>query len=134
MILLIKITNDDMKVLLKAQQGELDAVLMYKALAKKVKRTKDAETFNRLAQEEGHHAAVFKNLTNRVLKPKKTMAIVLPLLYSIIGRKRLYGLIAKGEYAAVEKYQAVVEKFPEIESVKNDEKRHGDMVMALLND
>lgn len=130
----MKITNDDMKVLLKAQQGELDAVLMYKALAKKVKRTKDAETFNRLAQEEGHHAAVFKNLTNRVLKPKKTMAIVLPLLYSIIGRKLLYGLIAKGEYAAVEKYQAVVEKFPEIESVKNDEKRHGDMVMALLND
>ena len=130
----MKITNDDMKVLLKAQQGELDAVLMYKALAKKVKRTKDAETFNRLAQEEGHHAAVFKNLTNRVLKPKKTRAIVLPLLYSIIGRKRLYGLIAKGEYAAVEKYQAVVEKFPEIESVKNDEKRHGDMVMALLND
>ena len=60
----MKITNDDMKVLLKAQQGELDAVLMYKALAKKVKRTKDAETFNRLAQEEGHHAAVFKNLTN----------------------------------------------------------------------
>ena len=130
----MKITNDDMKVLLKAQQGELDAVLMYKALAKKVKRTKDAETFNRLAQEEGHHAAVFKNLTNRVLKPKKTMAIVLPLLYSIIGRKLLYGLIAKGEYAAVEKYQAVLEKFPEIESVKNDEKRHGDMVMALLND
>lgn len=130
----MKITNDDMKVLLKAQQGELDAVLMYKALAKKVKRTKDAETFNRLAQEEGHHAAVFKDLTNRVLKPKKTMAIVLPLLYSIIGRKLLYGLIAKGEYAAVEKYQAVVEKFPEIESVKNDEKRHGDMVMALLND
>lgn len=33
----MKITNDDMKVLLKAQQGELDAVLMYKALAKKVK-------------------------------------------------------------------------------------------------
>ena len=130
----MKITNDDMKVLLKAQQGELDAVLRYKAWAKKVKRTKDAETFNRLAQEEGHHAAVFKNLTNRVLKPKKTMAIVLPLLYSIIGRKLLYGLIAKGEYAAVEKYQAVVEKFPEIESVKNDEKRHGDMVMALLND
>ena len=26
----MKITNDDMKVLLKAQQGELDAVLMYK--------------------------------------------------------------------------------------------------------
>lgn len=47
----MKITNDDMKVLLKAQQGELDAVLMYKALAKKVKRTKDAETFNRLLRK-----------------------------------------------------------------------------------
>lgn len=121
-----------MKVLLKSQQGELDAVLMYKALAKKVKDPKDAETFDRLAVEEGHHAAVFRKLTNQVLKPKKTKAILLPLLYTILGRKRLYKMIAQGEYAAFETYQPVVDRFPEVESVKNDEKRHGDTVMQLL--
>ena len=125
-------TKADRKVLLKAQQGELDAVLMHKDLADAVKRPKDARTFRQLAAEEGHHAAVFRKLTGQTLKPKKTMAIALPLLYKLLGRKRLYPLIAKGEYAAVKTYKPVAKKFPEVKSVKADERRHGDTVMQLL--
>jgi len=125
-------TKADRKVLLKAQQGELDAVLMYRAMADAVKRPKDARTFRQLAAEEGHHAAVFRKLTGQTLKPKKTMAIALPLLYKLLGRKRLYPLIAKGEYNAVKTYKPVAKKFPEVKSVKADERRHGDTVMQLL--
>ena len=39
------ITNEDMKVLLKSQQGEMDALLMYRELAKVVKDEKDKEVF-----------------------------------------------------------------------------------------
>ena len=46
----------------------------------------------------------------------------------------LYTAIAQGEYAAVKTYAPVAEKFPEVESVKNDEKRHGDTVKGLLNE
>lgn len=122
----------DMKVMLKSQQGEMDALLMYEKLAKVVKDKKDAETFKTLAKEEGHHAMVFKRFTRVVLKPKKLKAIMIPLLYKIIGKKKLYPLIAKGEYDAEKKYAPVVAKYKEVESVKNDEHRHGDMVMALL--
>ncbi len=123
---------NDMKTLLKAQQGELDAVLMYNALADKVKNKNDAETFRQLAAEEGRHAAVFKKLTNQTLKPKKTLATAVPLLYRVLGKKRLYPIIAKFEYGAVNTYRPVAEKYPEVESVKNDEHRHGDMVSELL--
>ena len=123
----------DLKTLLKAQQGELDAVLMYNALAETVKDKNDAETFRRLAAEEGHHASVFKKLTNQNLQPGKTLATVLPVLYKILGRKRLYPIIARFEYGAVNTYAPVAEKYPEIQSVKDDEKRHGDTVMGLLN-
>ena len=126
------ITAEERKVLLTAQQGELDAVKMYNALAKVVKDPADAETFRQLAAEEGRHAAVFKAMTNEVLKPKSTKAIVIPLLYRVIGKKKLYPLIAKGEYDAVKKYEPVAKRFPEVESVKNDEQRHGDTVLALL--
>ena len=85
-----------------------------------------------MAAEEGHHAAVFKKLTGQTLEPKKTLSLVLPLLYKGLGRKRLYPIIAKGEYKAVNTYAPVAERFTSVESVKNDEKRHGDMVMALL--
>lgn len=123
----------EQKTLLKSQQGELDAVLMYNALADAVKDKKDAETFRLLASEEGHHAAVFKALTGETLKPKKTLATLLPILYKLLGKKRLYPIIAKFEYSAVDTYAPVAESYPEVQSVKSDEKRHGDTVLSLLD-
>ena len=128
----MSITAEERSVLLKSQQGELDAVKMYNALAKVVKDPRDAETFRRLAAEEGRHAAVFKAMTNEVLKPKSTKAIVIPILYRVIGKKKLYPIIARKEYDAFKKYEPVAARFPEVESVKNDEQRHGDTVLALL--
>ena len=126
------LTEKELKTLLHAQQGELDAVLMYEALAKQADDPKDAELFRLLAAEEGRHAAVFRKLTNVALKPKRFKAVALPALYRVLGRKRLYPLIAQGEYAAYKSYAPVAERFPEVASVRQDENRHGDLVNALL--
>ena len=45
----------------------------------------------------------------------------------------LYPQIARFEYAAVKTYAPVAERFPTVESVKNDEKRHGDVLLSLLH-
>lgn len=82
---------------------------------------------------EDRHASVFHKLTQTELTPKHTKEILLPLLYKIFPRWILYPAIAQGEYSAVKNYVPVAEKFPEVESVKNDEKRHGDTVKGLLN-
>ena len=60
------------------------------------------------------------------------MAVIMPLLYRILGKKRLYKLIAKGEYDAAVGYEHLIVDFPDVESVKNDEKRHGDIISGLL--
>ena len=125
-------TDDQRKELLRSQQGELNAVLMYQRLAKVVKTEKERDTFLQLAKEEGRHASVFHAYTKEVLKPKKTMARIMPLLYHLLGRKRLYRMIAKGEYDAAVGYEHLIADFPEVENVRNDEKRHGDIVSALL--
>ena len=94
-----ELTAKQRKECLYAQQGELDAVLMYQELAKVVKDPKDAETFKQLAAEEGRHASVFHELTQEVLKPKKTKAVAVPMMYKICGKKFLYPIIANQEYA-----------------------------------
>ncbi len=127
-----KLIDQYMDVLLYAQQGELDAVLMYQKLAEKVKDEKDAAAFRQLAAEEGRHASVFHAYTKKVLQPKKAKAVFVPLMYSLVGRKILYPIIAKEEYAAAEKYKEIVGMFPDVESVMNDETRHGDIVNGLL--
>ena len=126
-------TPKQYKELLRSQQGETNAVLMYKRLAQVVKTEREREAFLQLAREEGRHASVFHAYTKQVLKPQKTMSVVLPLLYRLLGKKWLYRLIAKGEYDAAVGYEHLIADFPEVESVKNDEKRHGDIVSALLD-
>ena len=128
----MSIAAEERNVLLKSQQGELDAVKMYTALTKVVRDSRNAEPFFQPAAEEGRHAALFKVLTDELLKPKGTKATVIPLLYRVIGKKKLYPIIAKGEYDAVKKYESLAARFPEVESVKNDEQRHGDTVLELL--
>jgi len=125
-------TREQLNELLRSQQGELNAVLVYKRLAKVVKTEKEREAFLQLSREEGRHASVFHSYTREVLKPKKTMARIITLLYYIMGKKRLYKMIAKGEYDAAIGYEHLIKDFPEVESVKNDEKRHGDIVSELI--
>ena len=126
-------TPKQYKELLRSQQGETNAVLMYKRLAQVVKTEREREAFLQLAREEGRHASVFHTYTKQVLKPQKTMSVILPLLYRLLGKRWLYRLIAKGEYDAAVAYEHLIADFPEVESVKNDEQRHGDIVSALLD-
>ena len=126
-------TQEQFNELLRSQQGELNAVLMYQRLAKVVKTDKERETFLQLSKEEGRHASFFHTYTKQALKPKTTMAVIMPFLYRLFGKKRLYKMISKGEYDAAIGYEHLITDFPEVASVKNDEKRHGDMVSALLD-
>lgn len=127
------LTPQEKQSLLKSQQGELDAVLMYQKLAQAVKHPREADCFRQLAAEEGGHAAVFFHLTQTKLEPKKTLAVVVPLLYRILGKKRVYPIIAKSEYGAADGYAHLTERFPAVAQIQNDETRHGDMVRSLLD-
>ncbi len=126
------ISKEQMKQLLTAQQGELDAVYMYERLAARVKDEEDRQAFLRLSKDEARHASVFFNLTNQELSPKKVKGIVVPLLYSLLGKKKLYPVIAKGEYDAADGYKDLAAAFPDVVAVMNDEVHHGDAVMGLL--
>lgn len=121
-----------MEELLKAQQGELDAVLMYKKLAEKVKDEKDAQAFRRLSSDEQRHADVFAAMTKKSLTPNKTLSVFVPKAYAVLGKKLLYPVIAKFEYDAEKTYAPLCALFPEVQAVASDEKHHGDAIKALL--
>ena len=52
------ISQEEMRVLLKSQQGELEGVIMYRALADVVKDPKDRETFSSLRSKKGMNGTV----------------------------------------------------------------------------
>lgn len=126
--------KDQKRVLIKSQQGELDAVPMYLRLSEIAKDQKLKAIFKQLAAEEGKHAAVFYKLTGEKLKPKMLKARMLPILQKVLGWKLLIKIISKAEYSAYKTYEPVVKMFDEVESVRNDEKRHGDILRKYNED
>ncbi len=119
------------KSLNKNQKGELDAVIMYRMLAKRMKTEKFAAAMERLAGDEQRHADAFKKLTGDTVKSSKLQGIAVCAVYRIIGRKKLFKLMAKFEYAALEGYKKFIPDFPELESVRLDEGKHGDALISL---
>ena len=126
------LTVEQMKGLQKAQRGELDAVWMYRRLAGKVADAEDREAFLRLADDEQRHADVFLNRTGKSVRANPAKAIFIPLMYKIIGKEKLYPIIADAEYKAASKYEHIISDFPEVQDVLDDEIKHGDAVKDLL--
>ena len=126
------ITMDQMDALVTAQQGEEDAVYMYEQLAKVVRDEADRDAFLRLAGDEKRHSDVFRRYTCMDVKANPAKGIFVPLMYRVLGKKKVYPIIAKGEYDAAEKYKHIIDDFPEVVEVMNDEVHHGDAVKGLL--
>ena len=73
-----------------------------------------------------------RELTGKTVQGKKTKAVLVPLLYRILGKKFVYPIIAKAEYDAAKTYEPVAARFSSVQSIKDDEQRHGDTVNGLL--
>ncbi len=128
----MEITSKEREQLLKSQQGELDAVLLYRKLAELAKEPKDKETLLKIAADEGRHAAILGRYTGENLKQKNTIALIITSLRKVIGSNLTLRLLAKAEFSAVGKYSSLVDKFPDIQEIMNDEEMHGKLLSNMI--
>ena len=120
--------------LLFAQQGELDAVLLYNTMAKKVRRKNPelAETFKKVAASEGQHANVCKKLTGKSgLRPSPLKAIAVSSIYKV-SPKLAFQLLVDGEFDAARDYMPIVRECPDIRPVMLDEIEHGKIFQECI--
>ena len=114
------------------QQSELDAVLMYRALAQNAKSDAEKALLLRLGAIEGKHAAVLRTITeNGELKPTDAMAKPIALLERFAGRRMTYFLVSLGEKAAYYLYQPLAKQHPELQTNAKEETEHGDTLQWL---
>ena len=112
------------KSLIKAQQGELDAVLLYQSLAKMAKNPNVKEKFTQIAADEGKHAAILRSYTGEKLTPKNTKALLVSFIYRTLGHSFTCKLLSQGEMKSLPSYQTLVVEFPRIKEIMEDELRH----------
>lgn len=110
-----------------AQQGELDAVLLYETLGDLVKDKNPelAETFRHVASQESSHAKVCQKITGKTgLKASPLKASAVSGVYKV-SPWAAFKMLSIGEYKAAKDYAPVVLDYPTIEPVMKDEIRHG---------
>ena len=128
------ITKKMRKELNRNQFGEQAAVQMYSMLAKRMKDPRDAAAMERLSKDEARHAFAFRALTGNEVPPFPLLGVGVTLLYRIVGKKTLFRLMAKAEYAAEKGYRHLIPQFPELDAVRADEGKHGDALMKLAGE
>lgn len=128
--------NITKKQLLKSQQGEIDAVLVYQKLANRVAKNNPTihETLMKIGSDEGRHASMLRKITGEALKPKSTLSNVVFCLSYVIGKKQTLKFLAKVEHKALETYKPYVAEYPELESMRLDEGRHGDLLDGIVKE
>jgi rubrerythrin len=123
--------SEDKKKLIKAQQGELDAVILYRKLAEEMKDTKNREAFLKIAADEGKHAGILRKYTGENLTPKNLKAAVVITMYKVFGLKFTLKILEKGEFKAAKEYYSLVTDFPNIKEIIKDEELHGKLMENL---
>lgn len=121
-----------MKTLIIAQQNELNAVLLYKALAE-LKSEQDKALMLSIAAEEGRHAAILKESTKESLRPKATLKNIILLSYKTLGKKITFSILSKSEMAASKFYIPFFEKYPKTKQISADEAKHSKLLKQAVN-
>ena len=113
------------------QQGELDAVLMYRKLAELTDDAGLKQAFLDAAADEGRHAVICQKYTGKTLKPSEKLAKLVSKAYRLVPKAILLRGVAIGEYKGGDAYRPYIADYPELEKIMFDEYRHGDVMKGF---
>lgn len=130
----LTIGDNTRKVLLVMQQNEVTEHLIYERLAKRVKDPEDSALLKRIADEEMRHAKIWQKLTGVEVKPNRLKAFFYSFLAVLLGYTFVLKKMERGEDNAIKGYTAMIEKFPQAKVIAEDEQRHEQALLAMLDE
>jgi len=128
------ISNETKKIILKLQQNEVTEQAIYYNLSKRVKKDSEKKILKRIGDEEGAHSEIWFKYTNKKLRPQKIKVYFYLLLNIILGYTFVIKIMEKGEEDAQGMYSQLAEEVPEAQKVYEDEQRHEQALISLLEE
>jgi len=118
----------------KAQQDELIGTEVYDRLSKLVKNPHNAKVLKQIAEDEKHHANIFKKYTGADIKVNKLRVLFYVFISRIFGLTFGVKLQERGEEAAQRKYTKMANAIPEMEEIIEAEEKHEAEIINLINE
>ena len=116
------------------QQNEVTESRIYEKIAQREKDEKNRKVLEQISQEEAAHAVIWKRYTGLELKPQGGKVFWYTFLSRIFGYTFAVKLMENGEETAVANYAALAQEVPEAEAISQDEDRHEQALLALLDE
>lgn len=129
-----QISKELMKLVKKAQIDEEQGAILYAFMAKREKNEENKKLLEQMSKDEANHAAVWKNYTNKNLKPSKLSIIWFKILTVVMGFTFVVKTMQKKESLAQAGYEKMKEELPEAAKILDDERRHEKELYNMLDE
>ncbi len=130
----LQLDSNNLKQLLKDQQDEINAHVLYGKVASKIKDQKNKDIFLAVSNDELNHYHRIKSVTGVELKPQKFKIHWRVLLITIFGLTFGIKLFEKGESKAIQKYKDIDASLSFMDEMISDEERHEEELIAMIDE
>lgn len=122
------------KLILSFQQNEINSAAIYSHFASCKKDAKNCKILNQLAQDEAHHATIWKKYTQKDVYPNMFKVWCYRILTYILGYTFVIKLLELNEYEGIKGLEPLKQEIPEVEQIINDEKKHEKQLIDMLDE
>lgn len=116
------------------QQAEVTEAEVYRRIAARTKDAGNRDTLLKIAQEEAHHAEVWKRYTGETIRPERGKVLRYTLIARVFGFTFAVKLMERGEENAQVSYDELAKEAPEALKIRDDEERHEQALLAMLDE
>ncbi len=119
---------------LQQQKAEITEHHIYRHLSETCKEQENKELLAKIANDELRHYHIWKNISNKEIKPNKWKIFYFVWLAKIFGLSFALKLMEGGEARAQEVYKKVANVYPEVVQIQNEEEEHEHELIGILKD
>lgn len=126
--------SDSRKTLRAQLVNELTESVIYGRLAAMQRDEKNRLILERIGRDEAIHANMISEILGEEALPNRFAAVRAVLNARVFGLTFALKLMEKGEVNATRLYKGILEEYPQIARIADDEERHEAELIGLLND
>lgn len=122
------------KLMLAFQKDELTSSMIYARFAKQMNNDKNSKALREIAQDEAHHAQIWKQYTQTEVRPNLFKVWWYRLLMYVLGYTFVIKLLETHEYDGINGLEQLQEEIPEVAGIIADEKKHEKRLIGMLDE
>ena len=124
----------DTRTFLRAQKNEITEHIIYRKLARVVSDEHNRGILQRISDDELKHYETWKKYSGRDVRPNRLKVFFYYWVARILGITFGIKLMERGEAAAQEAYEVLVDTAPEAKKIIEEENEHEDELIGLIDE